>query len=246
MKKKILIFIVSYQSSFRLISIMNKIKKINQKKDVYKILIRDDCSTDDTIEYIKKIKSSKKAKIIINKKNLGYGANIKKCLAYAIKKKFDYAIMIHGDDQYDSRYIPAIVKNLKKNSIDIVTGSRMLKKRDAIKGGMPLYKFIGNIVLTKIFNLFLNTNFTDCHTGLWGYKLKIFNIINLSKIDDAFNFDNNIRINAINNNFTIHEIPIKTFYRTETSRWHIIYSFNFIKYLCSLKFLDFYFFLYSF
>ena len=231
MKKKILIFIVSYQSSFRLISIMNKIKKINQKKDVYKILIRDDCSTDDTIEYIKKIKSSKKAKIIINKKNLGYGANIKKCLAYAIKKKFDYAIMIHGDDQYDSRYIPAIVKNLKKNSIDIVTGSRMLKKRDAIKGGMPLYKFIGNIVLTKIFNLFLNTNFTDCHTGLWGYKLKIFNIINLSKIDDAFNFDNNIRINAINNNFTIHEIPIKTFYRTETSRWHIIYSFNFLKYL---------------
>jgi len=55
--------------------------------------------------------------------------------------------------------------------------------------------------------------------------------INLSKIDDAFNFDNNIRINAINNNFTIHEISNKTFYRTETSRWHIIYSFNFLKYL---------------
>jgi len=210
---------------------MDKLKKINQKKDVYKILIRDDCSTDDTIEYIKEIKSSKKVKIILNKKNLGYGANIKKCLDYAIKKKFDYAIMIHGDDQYDARYIPSIVKNLKKNTIDIVTGSRMLKKQDALKGGMPLYKFIGNIVLTKIFNLFLNTNFTDCHTGLWGYKLKIFNIIKLNKIDDAFNFDNNIRINAINNHFTLHEIPIKTFYRTETSRWHIIYSFNFLKYL---------------
>ena len=231
MKKKILIFIVTYQSSFRLISIMDKLKKINQKKDVYKILIRDDCSTDDTIKYIKKIKPSKKIKIILNKKNLGYGANIKKCLGYAIKKKFDYAIMIHGDDQYDSRYIPNIVKNLKKETIDIVTGSRMIKKRDALKGGMPLYKFIGNIVLTKIFNLFLNTNFTDCHTGLWGYKLKIFNTINLNKIDDAFNFDNNIRIKALNNRFTIHEIPIKTFYRTETSRWHIIYSLNFLKYL---------------
>jgi len=231
MKKKILIFIVSYQSSFRLISIMNKLKKINLKKDIYKILIRDDCSTDDTVKYIKKIKSSKKVKIILNKKNLGYGANIKKCLAYAIKKKFDYAIMIHGDDQYDARYIPNIVKNLKKNTIDIVTGSRMIKKKDALKGGMPLYKFIGNIVLTKIFNLFLDTSFTDCHTGLWGYKIKIFNTINLNKIDDAFNFDNNIRISAINTHFNIHEISIKTFYRTETSRWHIIYSFNFLKYL---------------
>ena len=231
MKKKILIFIVSYQSSFRLISIINKLKKINLRKDIYKILIRDDCSTDDTIKYIKKIKSSKKVKIILNKKNLGYGANIKKCLGYAIKKKFDYAIMIHGDDQYDARYIPNIVKNLKENTIDIVTGSRMIKKKDALKGGMPLYKFIGNIVLTKIFNLFLNTSFTDCHTGLWGYKIKIFNKINLNKIDDAFNFDNNIRISAINNHFNIHEISIKTFYRTETSRWHIIYSFNFLKYL---------------
>ena len=231
MKKKILIFIVSYQSSFRLISIINKLKKINLRKDIYKILIRDDCSTDDTIKYIKKIKSSKKVKIILNKKNLGYGANIKKCLSYAIKKKFDYAIMIHGDDQYDARYIPSIVKNLKENTIDIVTGSRMIKKKDALKGGMPLYKFIGNIVLTKIFNLFLNTSFTDCHTGLWGYKIKIFNKINLNKIDDAFNFDNNIRIKALNNRFTIHEIPIKTFYRTETSRWHIIYSLNFLKYL---------------
>ncbi len=231
MKKKILIFIVSYQSSFRLISIINKLKKINLRKDIYKILIRDDCSTDDTIKYIKKIKSSKKVKIILNKKNLGYGANIKKCLGYAIKKKFDYAIMIHGDDQYDARYIPSIVKNLKENTIDIVTGSRMIKKKDALKGGMPLYKFIGNIVLTKIFNLFLNTSFTDCHTGLWGYKIKIFNKINLNKIDDAFNFDNNIRISAINNHFNIHEISIKTFYRTETSRWHIIYSFNFLKYL---------------
>ena len=231
MKKKILIFIVSYQSSFRLISIMNKLKKINLKKDIYKILIRDDWSTDDTVKYIKKIKSSKKVKIILNKKNLGYGANIKKCLAYAIKKKFDYAIMIHGDDQYDARYIPNIVKNLKENTIDIVTGSRMIKKKDALKGGMPLYKFIGNIVLTKIFNLFLDTSFTDCHTGLWGYKIKIFNTINLNKIDDAFNFDNNIRISAINNHFNIHEISIKTFYRTETSRWHIIYSFNFLKYL---------------
>ena len=120
---------------------MNKLKKINKKKDAYKILIRDDCSTDNTIDYLKKIKTTKKVKIIINKKNLGYGANIKKWLSYAIDQKFDYAIMIHGDDQYDSKYIPIMVKNLKKESVHFITGSRMINKKDALKGGMPLYKF---------------------------------------------------------------------------------------------------------
>ena len=231
MKRKILIFIVTYQSSFRLMTIIKKIKKIKRKKDLYRILISDDNSSDDTINYIKKIKKFEKVNIILNKKNIGYGANIKQCLFYAIKRKFDFAIMIHGDDQYDAKYIPKIVNKLRDKNIYMVTGSRMVNKNDALKGGMPLYKFVGNIILTKIFNLLCKTNFTDCHTGLWGYKINIFKHINLKKIDDAFNFDNNIRICAVNHNLKIQEIPIKTFYRTETSRWHIIYSLNFLKYL---------------
>ena len=87
MKKKILIFIVTYHASFRIITVLNKIKKINKKKDNFKILISDDCSKDDTIDYINKIKFPNKIKIILNKKNIGYGANIKKCLLYGIKKK---------------------------------------------------------------------------------------------------------------------------------------------------------------
>ncbi len=231
MKKKILIFIITYQSSFRLFNIMKKIKKLNFKKDFYKILISDDCSTDDTINYIKKIRSSKKIKILINKKNLHYGGNIKQCLKYAIKKKFDYAIMIHGDDQYDAKYIPQMAKKLKQPNIDIVTGSRMLDKKKAIKGGMPVYKFIGNIILSKIFNFICKTNFTDAHTGLWGYNLNIFKQINLNKIDSAINFDSHLRIKAVNHNFKIMEIPIKTFYRTEKSSWHVIYSLNFLKHI---------------
>ena len=231
MKKKILLFIVTYNSSFRLINIMNKINKINKKNDTYKILISDDCSTDDTIDYIKKIKKNKNIKIIINKRNLGYGGNIKQCLSYGIKKKFDLAVMIHGDDQYDAKYVPALVKKLKSKNTDIVTGSRMLNKHTAMKGGMPIYKFIGNIILTKIFNILCNTNFTDAHTGLWAYNLNIFKYINLKKMDNGYNFDNQIRITAVNNNLKIKEISINTFYRTETSRWHIIYSLNFLKYL---------------
>ena len=230
MKKKILVFIVTYHASFRIVTVLNKIKKINKRRDDFRILISDDCSTDDTIAYINKIKSPKRIKVILNKKNLGYGANIKRCLSYALKKKFDYAIMIHGDDQYDAKYIPIIVKKLKEENIHAVTGSRMLNKPGAIDGGMPIYKFIGNIVLTKIFNILYKTNFTDCHTGLWGYNLKIFKSIKLNKMDDGFNFDNSTRISSVNHKFNIKEISIKTYYRTEISRWHIIYAFNFLRY----------------
>ena len=233
MKKKILIFIVTYQASFRILTVLNKIKKINKKKDNFKILISDDCSKDDTVDYIKKIKFPKKIKIILNKKNIGYGANIKKCLLYGIKKKYDYAIMIHGDDQYDAKYIPSIVKKLKVPNVHAVAGSRMINKSAAIDGGMPMYKFIGNIVLTKIFNILYKTKFTDCHTGLWGYNLKIFKSIKLNKMDDGFNFDNSTRISSINHKLTIKEISIKTYYRTEVRRWHFIYAYNFLRYILS-------------
>ena len=231
MKKKILISIVTYHASFRILTVLNKIKKINKRKDDFKILITDDCSTDDTIAYINKIKFPKKIKVILNKKNLGYGANLKSCLSYALKKKFDYAIMIHGDDQYDAKYIPSMVKKLKEPNVHAVTGSRMQNKLDAIKGGMPIYKFIGNIALTKIFNILYKTNFTDCHTGLWGYNLKIFKSIKLNKMNDGFIFDLSTRISSVNHKFNIKEISIKTHYRTEVNRWHIIYAFNFLRHI---------------
>ena len=231
MKKKILISIVTHNVSFRIPIVLNKIKKINKRKDDFKILISDDCSTDDTIAYINKIKFPKKIKVILNKKNLGYGANLKNCLSYALKKKFDYAIMIHGDDQYDAKYIPSMVKKLKEPNVHAVTGSRMQNKLGAIKGGMPIYKFIGNIVLTKIFNILYKTNFTDCHTGLWGYNLKIFKSIKLNKMSDGFIFDLSTRISSVNHKFNIKEISIKTHYRTEVNRWHIIYAFNFLRHI---------------
>ena len=229
MKKKILISIVTYNVSFRIPIVLNKIKKINKRKDDFKILISDDCSTDDTIAYINKIKFPKKIKVILNKKNLGYGANLKSCLSYALKKKFDYAIMMHGDDQYDAKYIPSMVKKLKEPNVHAVTGSRMQNKLGAIKGGMPIYKFIGNIMLTKIFNILYKTNFTDCHTGLWGYNLKIFKSIKLNKMNDGFIFDLSTRISSVNRKFNIKEISIKTYYRLEVNRWHIIYAFNFLR-----------------
>jgi glycosyltransferase involved in cell wall biosynthesis len=225
MNKKLLIFIVTYNSSFRLKLILKKIKKI--KKINYKILISDDCSEDDTSNYLPN--QNKKIYIHINKRNLGYGENIKKCINFAIKKKFDYAVMIHGDNQYDASYIPKLYKIISKNNADAVTGSRMKNFKSALNGKMPFYKFIGNYILTKIFNLYFKTRFTDAHTGLWMYNLQSLKDVKFNNLDSKFNFDNQLRIQFVKSDKKIIEMPIKTYYRNEKSSFHFIYSIKYLK-----------------
>ena len=100
---------------------------------------------------------------------------------------------------------------------------------NALKGKMPIYKFLGNIFLTSIFNLVFKTQFTDCHTGMWAYKVSALKKINFDKIDNGYNFDSQLRINFVNKNLRIKEIPIQTFYRDEHSSYHIKYSTNFLR-----------------
>ena len=227
MKKKRLVFIVTYNSSKKIDNIFNKINKIKEFKN-YDIYISDDNSPDNTIYYLKKIKN-KKIKISYNKKNLGYGGNIKKCMKYAFKNNYDKAVMIHGDDQYHVKYVPKLFKKLEQKNTAAVTGSRMKNKKGALKGKMPMYKFFGNLILTHLFNLVFKSKFTDCHTGLWSYDIEKLKKINLSQIDSGYNFDSQLRIKFVANKFKIDEIPIETFYRDEHSNYHIKYSLNFFK-----------------
>ncbi len=227
MKKKKLVFIVTYKSSKKIEDIFNKINKINEFNN-YDIYISDDNSPDNTIYYLKKIKN-KKIKVSYNKKNLGYGGNIKKCIKYAFKNNYDKAVMIHGDDQYHVKYVPKLFKKLKDEKTAAVTGSRMKLKKGALKGNMPIYKFFGNLVLTYLFNLVFKSSFTDCHTGLWSYNIKKLKKINLNQIDSGYNFDSQLRIKLVINKLNIEEIPIETFYRDEHSNFHVKYSFNFLK-----------------
>ena len=226
---KVLLFIITYKASYRVVKVINEIPINYFKKFNYKILISDDLSQDSTINYIKNIKQKHK-KIILNfnKKNLGYGANIKKCLNYAYKNNYDYAAMIHGDNQYSSKYLKKMFSLIMEKKCSAVTGSRMLYKKDALKGGMPLYKFIGNVFLTKVFNFFNDTNFSDCHTGYWVYNLKNIKKIWLNKFDNGFLFDLDMRKKIVDNKLKIHEIPIKTRYGNERSSFHIVYAIRFL------------------
>ncbi len=228
-KKKVLIFIICYQSSFRLLDLFKKIPFKKLKKYDYKILISDDCSDDDTINFAKKIKKINKfIQIKRNKNNLGYGKHIKKCLKYAIDCKYDYAVMIHGDGQFNPKYIPKLLLKLSSNKVAASTGSRLLSGIDnVIKGGMPFYKLLGNILLTKFFNYLMGVKFTDAHTGLWSYNLKFVKKKELNLLTNGFNFDQEFRFNNVIKKNIIKEIPIQTKYGDERSQLHIKYAFKF-------------------
>ena len=230
MKDKILIFIITYKASFRVKKVVQKIPFKYFKNKNFKIYISDDDSNDDTINYIKQIQKKYKSKVIVNfnKKNVGYGANIKKCINYAYKNKFSYAVMIHGDNQYNPKYSSIMIEKLIKNKdLSASVGSRMTKKMSAIKGKMPFYKFIGNIFLTGLFNLLNGTSFTDCHTGYWAYDLKLIKKNTFKNLDNNFCFDIDLRLQLISEKKRIKEIPIKTIYGTERSSIHLIYAVRF-------------------
>ena len=231
-KKKILIFIITYKASFRLRDVFDKIpfKKLNKYN--ISVLISDDASNDNTVLFAQKIiKKNKNKKILlnVNKTNIGYGAHIKKCLNYSLKNKFDYAVMIHGDGQYSPTYIPSLLKSLSGiKDVGASTGSRLKSgRKNATKGGMPFYKLIGNILLTKIFNVLIKTNFTDTHTGLWAYNLYYLKNKKFNKLTNSFNFDQEFRFKNVIDKKNIQEIPIKTRYGDERSQLHIKYAINF-------------------
>jgi hypothetical protein len=231
MKKKILIFIVTYKASFRILNLIEKIPFKSLLKYNFEIYISDDNSDDKiTLKYINLAKSKyvSKIKINFNKKNLGYGGNIKNCLSYALKKNFNYALMLHGDNQYNPKYITKMLNIITNtNKYVSVSGSRMMKKSLTLKGKMPFYKFLGNILLTKVFNLVFNTKFTDCHTGYWAYNLNRIDKKIFFNCDNNFCFDIDLRLQLVNNNLPIKEISIKTFYGTERSSFHMIYAIRF-------------------
>ncbi|MBU6392430.1 MAG: glycosyltransferase family 2 protein, partial [Planctomycetes bacterium] len=177
-RTKILIFIVAYEAQTTLEKVLNRIPKEVFDYDT-EILVIDDSSKDKTFEIGVKYSESKKYPITIlyNDENQGYGGNQKLGYSYAIKNKFDIVVLLHGDGQYAPEYIPVLIKPLLDNSADVVMGSRMLAKGAALKGGMPLYKYIGNKILTKIQNFLLGTNFSEFHSGY-----RVYSVAALSKI----------------------------------------------------------------
>ena len=217
-KKKILIFVPAYNVEKKIYSVISRIPKdIFLINDIY-ILIINDFSTDDTLKEIER--SVKDFNYNINvyssKKNLGYGGVQKYAFNYAIKNKFDHLIMLHGDGQYAPEELPNFIEKFNEN-YDAVFGSRMKSYKSALRGGMPFYKFLGNISLTFIQNIILGSRFSEFHSGYRTFKVSSLKEIEFENKANYYHFDTEIIIEFIKKKLNILEIHIPTHYGDEIS-----------------------------
>ena len=234
-KYKLLIFIVAYNHEKTIESVIKRIPKKLTNLYVLEILIIDDASSDKTFEISKKIQINQKknnvnVKVFYNPINQGYGGNQKIGYHYSIKNNFDFVVLLHGDGQYAPEELPNLLNGLNRNKFDVVIGSRMIKKKNALKGGMPLYKLIGNIILTKIQNFLLNKNLAEFHSGYRIYSVKSLKSIPFHLNTNDFHFDTEILIQLFIINSKIKEISIPTFYGDEICHVNgMKYAFNIVK-----------------
>ena len=232
-KQKIAIFIPTYNAAKTLPIVLDRIPA-NIKKQVKEIFVVDDESKDNThlvaVGYKERTGLSN-LKIYRHKKNKGYGGNQKWAYQYCIDKGYDVVVMLHGDAQYAPEKIPSLLKPFQKKSkekIGMVFGSRM--KGDPIKGGMPLYKYLGNRFLTIVENIVLGLDLSEYHSGYRAYNCKNLKKIPFHLCSNNFHFDTEIIIQLKEAGFDISETPIPTYYGDERCHVNVVqYGTNILK-----------------
>ena len=185
---------------------------------VEEVCVFDDASSDATyeagLEYQTKSRLGK-LKIYRNDTNQGYGGNQKLAYRYAIKKGFDIAVLLHGDGQYAPEVMMSLLEPLLEERADAVMGSRMMDPGAALKGGMPLYKYMGNKVLSCFENILLSEKLSEYHSGYRAYNLHALAELPFDRNTDDFHFDTQIIIQLLTAGARIIEVPIPTHYGDE-------------------------------
>jgi len=182
------------------------------KDKVAKIILVDDVSQDQTVEIAKSLGLS----VVIHIQNRGYGGNQKTCYLEALKEGADVVVMLHPDHQYDSQLIPELVRPILEGAADMVMGSRILNGR-ALEGGMPIWKYAANHVLTAAENFFYRTRLSDGHSGFRAYGRRLLTTVPFLLNSDDFVFDSQMIAQAVHFNFRIKEIAVQARYFPEAS-----------------------------
>lgn len=186
---------------------------------IQKVILVDDASADETVAEAKKLGID----VHIHPKNLGYGGNQKTCYSEALKTGANIVVMVHPDYQYDATLTGDLIKPIIDGRADIMLGSRIRSRREALEGGMPAYKYISNRLLTIFENILFGLSLSEYHTGFRAFHSRVLEAIPFMKLSNDFVFDQQILFEAIQRGFIIGEIAVPVRYFPEAS------SINFIR-----------------
>lgn len=214
---KVLIFVVAYNAERTLKSVLDRVPQ-ELWNDHTEVLVIDDQSSDDTFLQglgYRKVHPALKITVLRNPLNQGYGGNQKLGYNYAIRHGFDIVALVHGDGQYAPERLPDLLVPLQRGQADAVFGSRMINRKDALKGGMPLYKWVGNQILTAVQNRLLGSQLSEFHSGYRLYSTKALQQIPFERNTNDFHFDTEIIIQFLFKGLRIKELPIPTYYGDE-------------------------------
>jgi len=207
--KKIVVVLPAYNAEQTLRETYNEIPF----DMVDEVVLTDDASKDRTVEVAREIGIKH---IIEHQKNRGYGGNQKSCYRKAIELGADIVIMLHPDYQYTPKLIPSMVNIIANDIFPVVLASRILGN-GALKGGMPIYKYIANRMLTLFQNLMINQKLSEYHTGYRAFSIKVFEKIDIEINSDDFVFDNQMLAQLVFAGFPIAEVTCPTKYFNEAS-----------------------------
>jgi glycosyltransferase involved in cell wall biosynthesis len=211
------IVILAYNAEATIASVLDRIPSAIAE-NVGAILVSDDKSRDATSPRAIEWGAAHPAvnlTVVHQQQNLGYGGNQKFSYEWAMQRGLRLAVMVHGDGQYAPELVGKMVEPLMAGTADAVFGSRMLTKGGARAGGMPLYKYVGNKVLTTFQNRFAGLRLSEWHSGYRAYRLDRLGLGSLREMSDVFDFDTEIILHLAKQKLRISEIAIPTFYGDE-------------------------------
>jgi glycosyltransferase involved in cell wall biosynthesis len=188
------------------------------------VLVVDDCSPDDTVAVARSIGLKTRR----HERNRGYGGNQKTCYGWALAEGADVVVLLHPDYQYAPHEVPALVEPILSGRADFTFGSRFAGGGRPMDGGMPLYRFVGNRFTTAVENFFLDTSFTELHSGMKAYSRRFLELIGYDRFSDQFVFDSEMVIQSVLLGFRIEEVPIPTRYAEDSSSVDVVSSFRYI------------------
>ncbi len=216
-RKKVIVVMPAYQAAETLSDVFARIPMTLLGEEGLHFIVVNDGSTDGTRGVVQQLMESlDNIQLVDHDKNLGYAAAQKTGFKMALEQGADVVVLLHADGQYAPEVLPVLLKPLLAEEADVVQGSRILGGR-ALEGGMPLYKYVANRVLSTLENMVAGLHFAEYHSGYMLYSRKALQAIPFEKLSNTFHFDGEMLIMAAKRGMRVKEIGIPTHYGGEKS-----------------------------